>query len=60
MPPNAEKVRSLRIVVRPHLNRNLIDVLAIDIINACKFLKANGGNIKPPQLHGAHKVAPKC
>ena len=60
MPPNAETVRSLRIVVRAHLNRNVIDQLAADIIKACKFLEKNGGNMKPPQLHGAHKTAPKC
>jgi glutamate decarboxylase len=59
MPPNAEKVRSLRIVVRPHLNCNVIDMLAEDIVDACRFLKRNGGNVKPPHLH-VHKTAPKC
>jgi glutamate decarboxylase len=59
MPANAESVRSLRVVVRPHLNRNVIDVLAEDIIKACNFLKKNGGNMKPPKLH-THKTAPKC
>jgi glutamate decarboxylase len=52
-------VRSLRVVVRPHLNRNLIDQLAVDIIKSCEFLKANGGNAKPPELH-THKTSPKC
>jgi glutamate decarboxylase len=60
MPPNAENVRSLRIVVRPHLNCNMIDMLAEDIIKACDFLRINGGNVKPPQLHSAGKVSPKC
>jgi glutamate decarboxylase len=60
MPPNAEHVRSLRIVVRPHLNRNVIDLLAADIVNACDFLKANGGNVQPPPLHAAHRSTPKC
>ena len=61
MPPNAESVRSLRVVVRPHLNTNVIDLLADDIIKACDFLKANGGNVKPPQLHAPHKTTPsKC
>ena len=59
MPANAQTVRSLRVVVRPHLNRNVIDVLATDIINACDFLKKNGGNVQPPKLH-AGKSAPKC
>jgi glutamate decarboxylase len=61
MPPNAESVRSLRVVVRPHLNSNVIDMLANDIIKACQFLKKNGGNMKPPKLHAAHQATPtKC
>jgi glutamate decarboxylase len=60
MPPNAQSVRSLRIVVRPHLNRNVIDLLTTDIIKACEFLEANGGNVKPPKLHDAYKTTEKC
>jgi glutamate decarboxylase len=51
MPPNAEEVTSLRVVVRPHINRNVAGLLAEDIVNACKFLEKNGGNAKPPALH---------
>ena len=51
MPPNAESVTSLRVVVRPHINHNVSCLLADDIINACHFLKMNGGNAKPPELH---------
>ncbi|HXW92863.1 MAG TPA: glutamate decarboxylase, partial [Terriglobales bacterium] len=50
MPPDAQEVNSLRIVVRPHLNLTLMDVLANDIINACEFLKKHGGTATPPQL----------
>jgi glutamate decarboxylase len=60
MPPNAQEVRSLRIVVRAHLNRNVIDQLADDIVKACQFLEKNGGNMKPPQLHATHKSGPNC
>ena len=61
MPPNAETVRSLRVVVRPHLNRNVVDLLADDIINACKYLDAHGGTATPPSLHSARKTTPvKC
>jgi glutamate decarboxylase len=61
MPPNAESVRSLRVVVRPHLNTDVVDILANDIIKACQFLEANGGNVKPPKLHPAHQSTPtKC
>ncbi|HTR05502.1 MAG TPA: glutamate decarboxylase [Paraburkholderia sp.] len=51
MPPNAEEVTSLRVVVRPHINRNVAELLADDIVNACEFLEKNGGNAKPPALH---------
>ncbi|MCO1334236.1 glutamate decarboxylase [Microbulbifer sp. OS29] len=61
MPPNAQAVNSLRIVVRPHLNLNAINGLADDIIFACDWLKQHGGNASPPNLHNPHKVAPsKC
>lgn len=61
MPPNAETVRSLRVVVRPHLNRNVIEELATDIINACKWLEVHGGNVTPPELHGHTNTSPsKC
>jgi glutamate decarboxylase len=59
MPPDAEEVRSLRIVVRPHLNATMIASLASDIINACKYLEQHGGTATPPKLH-AHQSSPKC
>jgi glutamate decarboxylase len=59
MPPDAQSVVCLRIVVRPHLNHNVIEGLADDIIKACQFLEKNGGNMKPPALH-ATKTSPKC
>ncbi len=60
MPPDAQEVNSLRIVVRPHLNRTVMDMLANDIIKACEYLKQHGGTAKPPQLHDPHQTAPKC
>lgn len=61
MPPNAESVNSLRIVVRPHLNHNTTNILAQDIIKACKWLEKHGGNATPPELHHHHKSSPsKC
>jgi glutamate decarboxylase len=51
MPPNAETVTSLRVVVRPHINRNVAELLAGDIVSACKYLEKNGGNAPPPTLH---------
>lgn len=60
MPPNAEEVTSLRVVVRPHLNRTLMEELASHIIEACKYLEEHGGTATPPTLHGHAKHAPKC
>jgi glutamate decarboxylase len=62
MPANAEEVRSLRVVVRPHLNRSNIEVLANDIINACKYLDEHGGTATPPKLHKhvVDKIGEKC
>ena len=53
MPPNAQEVTSLRIVVRPHINRNMAETLSEDVINACDWLSKNGGNAKAPVLHHA-------
>jgi glutamate decarboxylase len=61
MPPDAQEVNSLRIVVRPHLNRNVAQILADDIERACDFLEKHGGNAKPPKLHEAIKTSvTKC
>ena len=60
MPPNAESINSLRVVVRPHLNRNVVDGLADDIIAACDYLEQHGGTATPPALHGHEHGAPKC
>jgi glutamate decarboxylase len=50
MPPNAQEVQSLRIVVRPHINRNSAQTLAGDVVAACEWLSRHGGNAKPPVL----------
>lgn len=61
MPPNAERINTLRVVVRPHLNRDTMHILATDIINACNWLQQHGGNATPPVLHDHGKVSPsKC
>ncbi|MDB4542989.1 glutamate decarboxylase, partial [bacterium] len=51
MPPNAESITSLRIVVRPHLNRTVVKQLAADIVEACEYLTEHGGSATPPELH---------
>lgn len=61
MPPDAQEVNSLRVVVRPHLNLNVVNGLADDIIHACQWLEQHGGTCTPPALHDPHKVATsKC
>jgi glutamate decarboxylase len=60
MPPNAETITSLRIVVRPHLNRNVVDQLAEDIVSACEYLDKHGGTATPPTLHARQKTSVKC
>jgi glutamate decarboxylase len=61
MPPDAQSVNTLRIVVRPHLNRNNAEILVQDIKNACAFLEKHGGNATPPKLHSAHVASvAKC
>ena len=61
MPPDAQSINSLRIVIRPHINRNTVQNLANDIVQACEFLSKHGGNVVPPKLHDAHKTSPaKC
>ncbi|WP_341679215.1 glutamate decarboxylase [Niveibacterium sp. SC-1] len=61
MPPDAETVNSLRIVVRPHMNHNVCSILAQDIVKCCEYLEQHGGNSTPPKLHDTHKTATsKC
>ena len=60
MPPDAQQINSLRIVVRPHLNREVTENLARDIEDACGYLEQHGGTATPPKLHDAHKTSAKC
>ena len=60
MPPDAQEINSLRIVVRPHMNRDVSQILANDIEEACEYLEKHGGTATPPKLHDAHKTSAKC
>ena len=60
MPPDAQEINSLRIVVRPHLNQDVTEILARDIEAACEYLEQHGGTAAPPKLHDAHKTSAKC
>jgi glutamate/tyrosine decarboxylase-like PLP-dependent enzyme len=60
MPPDAQDVRTLRIVVRPHLNLDSVEILATDIERAIAYLEQHGGNATPPKLHEAGQSSLKC
>ena len=60
MPPDAQEINSLRIVVRPHLNQDVTEILARDIEAACEYLEHHGGTAAPPKLHDPHKTSAKC
>jgi glutamate decarboxylase len=60
MPPDAQEINSLRIVMRPHLNQDVTEILARDIEAACEYLEQHGGSATPPVLHAAHKTSVKC
>jgi glutamate decarboxylase len=60
MPPDAQEINTLRIVVRPHLNRDVCEILANDIQEACEYLEQHGGTATPPTLHDALKTSAKC
>ena len=60
MPPDAEDVRTLRVVVRPHLNHDCVDILANDLESAIAYLEKHGGTATPPTLHEHFKQSIKC
>lgn len=61
MPPNAQQVNSLRIVLRPHINKELAEILIRDIEMACDYLEIHGGSATPPELHKTFKhSSAKC
>ncbi|MSO40389.1 MAG: glutamate decarboxylase [Solirubrobacterales bacterium] len=46
MPPNAEKVKLMRALVKETLSREMVDSLAADIATACETLKKKGGAVE--------------
>ncbi|MCB1107553.1 MAG: glutamate decarboxylase [Chlamydiia bacterium] len=57
MPPNAEEVALIRVVVREHFSRDMADILYQDIEHACKALE-NGERVAKP--NGKEKHRPIC
>lgn len=55
MPPNAQEISLLRIVVREHFSRDMADILYQDIENACTFLSTSKSHIPPPSPDEKHR-----
>ncbi|MCP5505542.1 MAG: glutamate decarboxylase [Chlamydiales bacterium] len=55
MPPNAQEVSLLRIVVREHFSRDMADILYQDIENACAFLSSSKSHAPPPSPDEKHR-----
>jgi len=50
----------VRIIVRPHLNRDVVEILACDIEAACEYLQQHDSTATPPELYNAQKTSVKC
>lgn len=58
MPPNAEDIAIMRIVVKENLSRDMTDILFQDIINACDYLEKHGApkKSKPKKGIREHRI----
>ncbi|MBU1118800.1 glutamate decarboxylase [Patescibacteria group bacterium] len=52
LPPNAEKVAIMRVVVKENFSRDMADMLLADINNACETLKKTAEKKKAPTQKG--------
>ena len=60
MPPNAEEIAIMRVVVREHFSKDMADILIKDIMEACDFLAKNGGTIEKPKEEKGKKDNKIC
>lgn len=58
LPPNAETVAILRVVVREHFSHDMAEILFKDIMNACKAL--GEGTRQPKEVKSDEKHRPIC
>ena len=49
MPPNAEEIAIMRVVVREHFSRDMAEILFEDTMKACDFLQKAGGTTEAPE-----------
>ncbi len=57
MPPNAEEIALMRIVVKENFSRDMADILYQDIMNTCESLEkgSKGPTPPPPKENGRHR-----
>lgn len=60
MPPNAEEIAIMRVVVREHFSKDMADILFKDIMEACDFLSKHGGKIEKPKAEKGKKDHKIC
>lgn len=60
LPPNAEELAMLRVVVREHFSRDMADILATDIAEACEYLETHGGEPTLPPVPKGEKHRIHC
>lgn len=60
MPPNAEEVELMRVVVKENFSRDMADILYRDIMNACEALEKGEKGATPPPLKEGERHHPIC
>lgn len=54
LPPNAEDMAIIRVVVREHFSRDMVDILCTDILRACEYLESQGPATRPRTSQEEH------
>lgn len=60
LPPNADKVAIMRVVVKENFSRDMADILARDIDNACIFLEKQAKSLTPMPPKEGDRHRPIC
>lgn len=55
LPPDAERIAILRVVVRENFGRDMVNLLVQDILNACEQLEKHETGPRPPPSSGKHR-----
>jgi glutamate decarboxylase len=60
LPPNAEDIAVLRVVVKENLSRDMVESFAADAFNACNELEGSGVKGSAQAASASHKAARTC